>query len=183
MTIATQTDVEASLQRALSATEVSFMADLLARADGLIARELPGVTFAGTARSTADVPGMDTFEVWLPERPVLDVVSVTLDGDTLTYGTDYDWSEFGDLDRTSGTKIWARTSDISVVWDHGLAEPPPDIVAVAADITAAAISNPTGIRQESIGQYSYTLADAGARMRVTPDQQRILDHYRYPVPI
>jgi len=51
MSIATQTDVEASLQRTLSATEATFIADLLARADGLIGRELPGVTFAGTARS------------------------------------------------------------------------------------------------------------------------------------
>jgi len=183
MTIATQTDVEASLQRALSATEGGFIADLLARADGLIADELPGVTFAGTARSTADIAGADSFEVWLPARPVLNVVSVTLDGTVLTYGEDYDWSEFGDLDRTSGNKVWARTSDISVVWDHGLAEPPAVLVAVAADIVAGAISNPTGIRQESIGQYSYTLADAGARMRVTDDQRRILDHYRFPVPI
>jgi len=183
VTIATQTDVEASLQRALSATEVTFIADLLARADGLIARELPGVTFAGTARSTADVPGADTFEVWLPARPVLDVVSVTLDGDILAYGTDYDWSAFGDLDRTSGTKIWPRTSDIDVVWDHGYATPPPDIVAVAADTVAAVIVNPTGIRQESIGQYSYTLADAVARMRLGDDQRRTLDHYRFPVPI
>jgi hypothetical protein len=183
VTIATQTDVEASLQRALSATEATFMPDLLARADGLIARELPGVTYAGTARSTADVPGADTFEVWLPARPIVNVVSVTLDGDTLTYGTDYDWSEFGDLDRTSGTKIWARTSDIEVVWDHGFATPPPDIVAVAADMIAAVVVNPSGIRQESIGQYSYTLADAVARMRVTDDQRQALDHYRFPVPI
>lgn len=183
MTIATQTDVEASLQRALSATEATFIADLLARADGLVARELPGVTFAGTARSTAVVPGADSFEVWLPARPVLDVVSVTLDGSDLVYGTDYDWSEFGDLDRTSGTKIWARTSDITVVWDHGLAEPSPDLVAVAADMVAAVIVNPTGVRQESIGQYSYTLADAVARMRVSPDQHHTLDHYRFPVPI
>jgi hypothetical protein len=183
MTIATQTDVEASLQRALSTTEGGFITDLLARADGLIARELPGVTFSGTARSTADIPGADTFEIWIPDRPVLNVVSVTLDGTPLTYGTDYDWSEFGDLDRTSDTKIWARTSDITVVWDHGLATPPPDVVAVAADIVAASITNPTGIRQESIGQYSYTLADATARMRVTDDQRRTLNHYRFPVPI
>jgi hypothetical protein len=183
VTIATQTDVEASLQRALSATEATFMPDLLARADGLIARELPGVTYAGTARSTADIPGSDTFEVWLPARPVVNVVSVTLDGSALGYGTDYDWSEFGDLDRTSGTKIWPRTSDISVVWDHGYATPPPDIVAVAADMIAAVVVNPSGIRQESIGQYSYTLADAGARMRVSDDQRRALDHYRFPVPI
>lgn len=183
MTIATQTDVEASLQRALTTTESGFILDLLARADGLIASELPGVGFAGTARSTADVPGADTFEVWLPNRPVLNVVSVTLDGTVLTYGQDYDWSEFGDLDRTSGTKVWARTSDISVVWDHGLVAPPPDLVSVAADIVASSITNPTGIRQESIGQYSYTLADASARMRVSDDQRRILDHYRFPVPI
>jgi hypothetical protein len=183
MTIATQTDVEASLQRRLSTTEAGFIADLLARADGLIARELPGVTFSGTARSTADIPGADTFEVWLPARPVLNVVSVTLDGTVLGYGTDYDWSEFGDLDRTSGNKIWARTSDISVVWDHGLVTPPPDVVTVAADMVAVGIANPTGIRQESIGQYSYTLAEAAARMRVTDDQRRILDHYRFPVPI
>jgi len=183
VTIATQTDVEASLQRTLSATEATFMPDLLARADGLIARELPGVTYAGTARSTADIAGSDTFEVWLPARPVVNVVSVTLDGSALRYGEDFDWSEFGDLDRTSGNKVWARTSDISVVWDHGYAAPPADLVAVAADMVAAAVTNPTGIRQETIGQYSYTLAETSARMRITDTQRTALDHYRFPVPI
>jgi hypothetical protein len=72
--------------------------------------------FSGTARSTATIPGRDTFEVWLPGQLVNDVVSVTLDGSELAYGHDYDWSKYGDLSRTSGSRIWARTSTIEVVW-------------------------------------------------------------------
>jgi hypothetical protein len=180
VTLAAQADVEASLMRALSSTEAEFLPDLLARSDGLIAAELPNVIFSGTARSTATIPGRDSFEVWLPGQLVNDVVSVTLDGSELAYGHDYDWSKYGDLSRTSGSRIWARTSTIEVVWDYGMEAPPPDIVTVAADMVAGAIGNPTGMKQETIGQYSYTLAEAIARMTVHDDQRRILNRYRFP---
>jgi hypothetical protein len=180
MTLAAQADVEASLMRALSSIEADHLPDLLARADGLVAGELPYVSFAGTARSTATIPGHDTFEVWLPGRPINDVVSVVVDGAELAYGHDYDWSEFGDLSRTSGPRIWPRTSTIEVVWDYGMETPPPDIVTVAADMVAGAVGNPTGMKQETIGQYSYTLGEAVARMTVHDDQRRILNRYRFP---
>jgi len=166
--------------RGLTDTEASYITELLTRADGLIAGELPYVSFSGTARSTATIPGSDSFEVWLPGRLVTDVVSVVLDGGTLAYGTDYDWSEFGDLARTSGNKIWPRTSTIDVVWDWGMESPTRDIVTVAADMVAAAIGNPDGKRQETIGQYSYTLAEASARLTLRDDQRRILNRYRFP---
>jgi hypothetical protein len=184
MTIATQADVEALLLRPLSANEATYIADLLARADGLVFRELPGWRFTSVLNNqTATLPGTDHFETWFTGRPVVAVASVTLNGDLLRYGEDYDWHEFGDLSRTSGTKMWARTDDIDVVYSYGLAAAPEDIVAVAADLCVSAISNPTGIRQETVGQYSYTLADAAAGMALSVDQAAILNHYRYPVAI
>jgi hypothetical protein len=183
VTIATQADVEALLQRPLSVTEAGYVGDLLTRADALIYRELPGYRFTGSTASTATIPGSDIFEVWLPGRPVTAVDSVTLDGQALVYGEDYDWAEFGDVARTSGTKIWARTSDIDVVWHYGLDAPPPDVVAVAADMVKSAISNPTGIRQESVGSWSATYEAAVTALGLTLDHRRILNHYHYPVAI
>jgi hypothetical protein len=183
MTIATQADVEALLLRPLTAGEATYIGDLLARADALIYRELPGVQFTGILTGqTATLDGKDDFEVWIPGRPVRAVASVTLNGATLVYGTDYDWSEFGDLARTSDTKIWPRASTIRVVHDYGYAAPPEDVVAVAADIVKGGIANPSGYRQESVGSWSATYAEAvAAAMGLQPNHVATLDHYRFPV--
>lgn len=183
MTIADQGDVEALLLRPLSATEAGYIAALLTRADGLIARELPYVRFTGQLdNQTATLRGSGSFEIWLPGRPVVNVDSITLDG-RLMDPDEYDWHEFGDVARTLEGAVWPQTSSIAVVWDYGLPTPDEAIVSVAADIVASAIEGAGGIRQESIGGYSISYAQVAARMQVTDAHRRILDHYRYPVAI
>jgi hypothetical protein len=183
VTIATQADVEALLLRPLSAGEATYITQLLERADGLIYRELPGFTVTGVVNSsTATLDGSDNFEVWVPGRPVVSVTSVTLNGATLRYASDYDWSEFGDLSRTSEPKVWPRGSTVKAIYKYGLAAPPVDLIAVAADVVKAGIANPSGYRQESVGSWSATYAEAvAAAMALSTDHVDTLNHYRFPV--
>lgn len=179
MTIAQQADVEAALLRALTAEEATFLGRLLARADAVVAEELPGVKFDGILTSqTATLPGSDTFEVWLPGRPVRAVASVTLDMTALTT-RDYRWTKFGDVARISGSKVWPVESTIVIVYEYGMLAAPQSIVSVAADLVKYSILNPSDVKQESVGQYATTYADPSQGL--TDDHRRVLDRYRYPV--
>lgn len=186
MTIADQGDVEALLLRPLSALEAQYIGELLRRADANILGELPGYKFDGVVTGhTETLRGSGAFDLWLPGRPILDVTSIIVDGDTLD-PAGYEWFPFGDVHRVTGPGKWPRSSTIDVTWDYGLEAPPADIVNIAADMVRWAITNPTGVRQESVGQYSVAymverLGDATAS--VSSDHVRTLNRYRYPVTI
>lgn len=182
MTIADQSDVEALLLRPLTASEETYIAALLTQADAVIADHLPNVRFTSQLlNQVASLRGSGSTEIWLPGSPVIAVDSLSLDGVVLDPATDYDWSEWGDVARLPAGEIWPRASIIAVTWDYGLPAPPEAVVGVAADMVRWAITNPTGVRQESIGQFSQTLTVGGYGL--TDEHKKILNRYRYPVTI
>lgn len=100
--------------------------------------------------------GTDTRALILPELPVTAVTSVTLDGEALT-----DWTvdAYGLLWRDDPA-YWARGYQYDIVYDHGYAtEDIPSILKVVAfQLTYAGSVSSSGIRQESIADYSVTYA-------------------------
>jgi hypothetical protein len=199
VTIAVQSDVEAVLLRPLTANESTYIAALLAKADGLIFGELPGWKFNGLVNDAAiDLIGTGSFEVWLPGRPVMKVESVTLDG-ALLPASYYSWHAFGDLAREAGgwwydrigggyPAVWPRGSTVHVVYDYGLAAPPSELVSVAADLVRVGITSPSSsnVQSQRFDDYAitYAMTSAQTAMRTALDDYRsILDHYRYPVAI
>lgn len=59
---------------------------------------------------------------------------------------------------------------------------PSEVVAITLRLAVTAFTNPDGIRQESIGSYSYSLAGAGEALSagwyLTPFEMRVLGAYR-----
>lgn len=184
MPIATQGDVEALLLRALTAAETPYIASLLAKADAEIAAILPGWRFTSVLLNQPfTVRGSGTSEIWLPGRPILAVDSVTVDGELLD-PSEYDWAPLGDLNLTNPSRVFARSSTITGIYDFGLAAPPADVVNVAADMVRWAITNPAGIRQETIGQYSSSYGEVTSGVRPSDEHRAALRlGRRYPVPI
>jgi hypothetical protein len=96
-------------------------------------------------REAADSPILETdseVTLWaldqtqwltLPGKPVTAVDSVTLDGETLTAGTDYKLVH-GDLWNASGWGGGCEPLEVVIEMTHGLAEVPPAIVQLVCDL-------------------------------------------------
>ncbi len=147
-----------------------------------------------------------TFDVWapiynlvLPEMPVISVASVTEDG-TLLEASDTDGyvlANYGQLIRRGAR--WAKgPQKVVVVYTHGYATIPADVVAVCvraaargyqAGLKATEDVGVPGVQSKAIGDYSVTYATGGetalgasaARMLLMSEKD-ILDKYRYVGP-
>jgi hypothetical protein len=91
-------------------------------------------------------------ELELPERPVIEVGNITLDG-TLIEPSSFTVTG-STLIRSGG---WGGSAAVvEVVYTHGYEPIPEDIRAVTLQLAARMLFNPLGIRQEGIGTYSVT---------------------------
>lgn len=101
--------------------------------------------------------GTADWELELPERPVISVASVKVDG-VLLAATGYRLADSMLIRRTSG---WTGPVDslIEVTYTHGYDPIPDDIRAATLALAARMTSNPLGVRQEGIGSYSVSYGD------------------------
>ncbi|MFE5853543.1 mobile element protein [Streptomyces sp. NPDC056500] len=100
-----------------------------------------------------DGTGQET--VLLPVWPTVAVTTVTLDGVLLVEGTDYAWSETGELRRLGC--LWpSRLRCLTVVYSHGWAVIPADIAEAVLDKAAAMVAIPIGIASKAVGGQSVT---------------------------
>lgn len=177
MTFAAVADVEALLRRQVTSAELPFVTRLLAMADDAITGEVPGVSFdAVVTGATASFDRAVSDEIWLPGRPVVQVTEVTVDGDVVDPDL-YVVSRWGPLRRRC--LDWPSRHTVAVTWDYGFAETPGDVVNVAADLVYRQVNDPGRVRQESIGQYSYTAADpTAAALELGDDHLRRLRRYK-----
>jgi len=125
-----------------------------------------------------------TQRLYLPQRPVLDVqsVSVQAPGDTAESVLDIGAFTF---DRR-GLLIW--TSDyfpgpygvVRVSYSHGYSVVPADIQGVCLSLSARGMANPVGAVSKQIGQAQATFESTteGAAVGLRIDEARILDRYR-----
>lgn len=134
----------------------------------------------------------------LPQRPVVAVTSVTAIGcdgqaDFPLAGYCWDGSDLIDLSGWSGAVInlpeWWGDGDgadsYRVVYDHGYAVIPAEVVAVVCAMVLRVLSSPSpveGIVTEKIGQYSYGLQQGaganGLAVRMTEDDKTALTRHR-----
>lgn len=122
----------------------------------------------------------------LPQAPVLDVtevleapgrnVELELAGPEADRPS-YEWSESGVLRRIDGNVFARRFRYYRVTLDHGFETTPDDVRGVVLRCAARGFENPEGLRQETLGRYSYTLAGEQAGIGLYGPDVRALEPY------
>lgn len=141
------------------------------------------------ATYTASLPieaGPDGFYVVrLPQRPVVAVSTVTVNGTAYTSGTDYSWDGVSDHVRLAyrewSTAAFQGEPRAVVAYTAGYVAAPAAVRAVALSVAARAYDNPSGLRSESIDDYSATRAgtdDDLAGITLTAAEKAALKPYR-----
>lgn len=103
--------------------------------------------------------GTADWELVLPERPVVSVGLVKVDGAVLAAGG---YRIVGDtLVRRTGGWVGPTDSVVEVTYTHGYSPIPDDIRAVTLALAARMSSNPLGVTQEGIGSYSVSYGGGG----------------------
>lgn len=132
--------------------------------------------------------GRGTKVLLLPELPVLAVTEV-LEG----YGTAdataiagplagspvYEWDEDGVLERIDGGVFRRRRRWYRITYDHGYEVIPDDVNGVVLRAAGRAFDSPEGLRQETLGRYSYTRAGEAAGIGLYGPDRDELDPYRF----
>lgn len=175
MSLATIADLEAVLHRDID-DEDTYALAALDQATAVVENYL-GQPVELVEDDEVILDGSGTKVLLLPAFPVTEVTSVIVDEETLTEGTDYEWSATGEL-RRKGT--WpAALRSVEVTYSHGYATVPPVIVAVVAALAGRIYGTPLTVRQESMGAYSVTYTGAGGPA-LQAAELMMLDAYRRP---
>lgn len=173
--LATQADLEAALQRTLDPTQAALA---LKRASARV-RKYCRQEITLVEDETITLPGNGRV-LRLPQRPlVLDdthpLTVIELFGITNVEYTALEGRDFTRIgtELTRGEAWWAPTrlmgfpwlrpqgvwaQRVQVTYSHGYTDIPDDIEDVVLDLAAMAMTNPQGLRSESIDDYSRTFA-------------------------
>lgn len=179
--LATVADVEAVTGRTFAAgAETNRVTRLLELASAAV-RAYTGQTLSAVVGDVVPVRPDGGYHFRLPQRPVTAVASVTRGGSLLA-ATTYWWSRAGIVESAYGT--WGVDA-LTVTYSHGFSPVPDDVVSVVAAIAGRAVTNPDGVRSETIGTYSVThtvSADgAAAGLLLGTSELSVLDRYRRTV--
>jgi hypothetical protein len=170
MAFATTTDLALVLGREVDAEDPAALAALDAAT--AVVQAVTGQRLEAVAGDTITLDGSGTRVLLLPEIPVTDVVSVSLDGTELD-SADYQWSADGYLRRTNA--VWSNDlRNVEVEYDHGFATIPTIVVSITAKLAARMLDTPAAVRQETIGAYSVTYNAASLQA----DELVLLDRYK-----
>lgn len=123
----------------------------------------------------------------LPQRPIVDVTVLT-DQDAVDLMTTYAFDTEGWLRNFPVYPLAARPrwpfSSLSVTYSHGYAVIPADVVMVVCSMAGRSVSNPAGIRSESVGDYAvvYAIPDTGESigLALSRPEMDVLRSYRWP---
>lgn len=195
--LATAADLATALQRPLDPAQ----ADLALRRASARVRRYTNQVLSFVSQETIELEG-GTQTLKLPQRPAvvdaqnpLTVVELadftgieyqaiegrdfTRIGNELTRG--YPW--YGARTRLMGWPfnrtlgVW--TTRVRVTWSHGYQTVPDDIEDVVLDLAAMNLTNPQGLRSESIDDYSRTFAsETIGNSQLTPDHKLALRPYK-----
>lgn len=146
-------------------------------------RAYAGQDFTAVTDDDIVLDGTGTRVILLPELPVLDVSVVEegaggqrtpLDGPAAARPV-WEWSVDGILRLVSPHGRWARRFRFyRVIYSHGYDPIPDEVIGVVLRIAARGVENPEGMRQESLGRYSYTTAGEQAGLGLYgPDRQTL----------
>lgn len=120
--------------------------------------------------------------VTLPQRPVVDIASVSVDG----VSTQDWWQEGQEILLRSGSWFSPPTAhrppQVAVTYTHGFDPVPGDIRAIVAQAANRVMVNPGAVRSETVGGESvtYLIPATGEALGVllSRTEQRVLDRYR-----
>lgn len=169
------TPEELRLRLRLAAIDSEQAAEVIAAAESVIRGEL-WQTIDAVAGDAVELVGNGRRVLLLPEMPVTDVVSVTVDGVALTAGQGCRWNRYGILTRLGG--CWPLDSLVSVTYGHGY-EPVPDVVKrVCLQVAGRAwVHATTAVASESLGDRSITYNKERTGEALTGYEMRILAPY------
>jgi hypothetical protein len=194
--LATQADLEAALQRTLDPAQAAMA---LRRASARV-RKYTRQDITLVENETVTLPGNGRV-LRLPQRPlvlddahpltVVELFGITNQEYTALEGRDF--TRIG-TELTRGEAWWAPTrlmgfpwlrpqgvwaQRVQVTYSHGYAEIPDDIVDVVLDLASMAMTNPQGLRSESIDDYSRTFAaETIGGPQLTAEHKEALRPYR-----
>lgn len=125
---------------------------------------------------TITLDGNGRGSVLLPAAPVTAVEAVELDGQALTYRTDYEWSSDGFLRRVDG--CWPnRLRCLTIVYSHGFDPIPEDVAEVVSDQARAGYTVRPGLTAMTVGGQSLSFG-AQASIGVTAQWSAAVEKYR-----
>lgn len=179
MAFATYTDLENRFGITMTSAERTRAAALIADAQRLI-QDDTGQTIELVSNDSVTLPGAYTASIRLPQRPVVSVASVVLDGSTLTAADDW-YVDGDDLVRTG---IWPASQNrfgisgawgdpsqaLVVTYTHGWAAIPGAIKAVCLEMVGRVWVNPGATSEQEIGNSRATYAAQGLLM--TEDERQ-----------
>lgn len=172
---ATAGDLAARLGVDLSSAEQTRANTLLQLASGLIQREARQRIELVT-NDVLTVPGVAESRLRLPERPVVSVTTVTLDGTAVTAGEDtIDYYLNGsDLIRPKG---WGWGEQVvQVTYTHGYSTIPDAIVAVCLEAVTRVWVNPGNLMHEYYGSERtvHAMQEKPSGLLLNNDEQRVV---------
>lgn len=194
--LATQADLEAALQRTLDPAQAAMA---LRRSSARV-RKYCRQQFTLVENETVTLPGNGRL-LRLPQRPVviddthpLSVVELFgIADEEYTALEGRDFTRIG-TELTRGEAWWAPTrlmgwpfmrpmgiwaQRVRVTYSHGYAEVPDDVVDVVLDLAQMSMTNPQGLRSESIDDYSRTFAaETIGGAQLTTEHKEALRVYR-----
>lgn len=207
-TLAVQLDVESMLGRPLAGNELTYIANQLQKASGLV-RSYTRQQISQTLNDVVTLPGNWGESIQLPQFPVTNVASVVVNGATLAPST-YQWDRYGNIRMNTGSfqpdygaslfggsngfmgpagssdgplpsgNSWMGPSAVIVVtYDHGYATIPDDIANMVAGVVALQISAGVGITMEQVGGYKVMYQRSdGGALSLTDENKKDLRVYR-----
>lgn len=147
---------------------------LLETASGIIQRAARQV-FEQVLNDSVILTPTGTDLLMLPELPVTDVHSVTVQGTAMDAGQ-YLWTASGLLYASTLNAVWSKQT--TVVYDHGFTIIPDDIVAITIALAGRAWQNPRGVLSEQIGTYSARYPNDRSGLILLPDEKHLVMSYR-----
>jgi hypothetical protein len=161
---------------------------LLRDASAAVRRAAGGQIISRVLNDTALIRPCGT-SLWLPQYPVLAVDSI-VDSDATAVEFTWELGQDVAVFSTAHGHSFERDflfppSPLTVVYDHGYEPVPDDIIAVVCQVAGRAYgTNPqtTGLTQESLGAYSYSIGSAAASgpLGLLPGELAICRAYRRP---
>lgn len=185
----TVSELASYLQRDLDTSSATLARDSAqAIVRGYCHQELSSTTYTDALLpiSVETVDGIGgSYVVRFPQQPVTAVTSVAVSGVTYVSGTDYAWNGYAPFIRLRSVERSSDTFEYypvaTVTYTAGFATVPAEVKAVALSIAARQYDNPTGIRQQTIDDYSVTRAGADddlAGVSLLRAEERVLRRYR-----
>lgn len=180
--LATKAELDLKLDDNLDTERAEFFLKL---ASGEV-RAYTGNLFDFTEDDVVILNGTGSDVLLLPEAPVLDVTEIleaagrttekALDGPLATVPR-WEWDEDGVLERVDGNLWTRRRRWYQVTYDHGFSTVPDEVKGVVLQLASRGFLNPDGVRQETLGRYSYTLAGEQAGVGLYGPEREVLDPY------